>query len=135
MPCSMLKQIIVTAMPQNSHLLDKEMFRDSSIAQSCTSWASKLAYIIKYGLAEYFKEQVQLDSQRVPYTFTFDETKTCQVKKQFDVLVTYYSKVPDGINSNYLDSVFVGHCYPTDYVDHYNTFKEHSKWILTFYCI
>ena len=42
-------------------LLYKEMFPDSSIAQSFTSSASKMAYIVKDGLADYFKEQVQLD--------------------------------------------------------------------------
>ena len=65
-------------------LLYKEMFPDSSIPQSFTSSASKMAYFVKYGLAEYFKEQVQLDLQGVPYTLKFDETTTYQVKKQYD---------------------------------------------------
>ena len=52
------------------------MFPDSSIAQSLTSSASKMAYIVKYGLAKYFKEQLQLDLERVPYTFKFDEIKS-----------------------------------------------------------
>ena len=43
-----------------------------------------MAYFVKYGLAEYFKEQVQLDLQGVPYTLKFDETTTYQVKKQYD---------------------------------------------------
>ena len=50
-------------------LLYKELFRDSSIAQLFTLSASKMAYIVKYCLAEYFKEQVQLDLGRVTYTF------------------------------------------------------------------
>ena len=50
-------------------LLYKELFRDSSIAQLFTLSASKMAYIVKYCLAEYFKEQVQLDLERVTYTF------------------------------------------------------------------
>ena len=56
-------------------LLYKELFPDSSIAQSFTSSASKMAYIVKYGVAEYFKEQVQVDLEGVPYTFKFDETR------------------------------------------------------------
>ena len=56
-------------------LLYKELFPDSSIAQSFASSASKMAYIIKYGLAEYFKEQMQIDVEGVPYTFKFDETR------------------------------------------------------------
>ena len=103
------------------------MFPDSSIAQSFTSSASKMAYIIKYGLAEYFKEQVQLDIEGVPSTFKFDETTTSQVKKQYVAYVTYWSKVHDCISSNYLGSLFVGHCYATDLFDHYNTFKERFK--------
>ena len=56
-------------------LLYKELFPDSSIAQSFTSSASKMAYIVKYGVVEYFKEQVQVDLEGVPYTFKFDETR------------------------------------------------------------
>ena len=33
-----------------------------------------MAYIVKYGLAEYFKEQVQLALDGVSDTFKFDET-------------------------------------------------------------
>ena len=62
-------------------LLYKEMFPDSSIVQSFTSSASKNTYIVKYGFAKYFKEQVQLDLERAPYTFKFDETTNSQVKK------------------------------------------------------
>ena len=61
-------------------LLYKKIFPDSSVAQSFTPPASKMAYIVKYGLAEYFKKQVQLDLEGVHYTFKFDET-TSQVKK------------------------------------------------------
>ena len=50
-------------------LLYKELFRDSSIAQLFTLSASKMAFIVKYCLAKYFKEQVQLDLERVTYTF------------------------------------------------------------------
>ena len=52
-------------------ILYKEMFPDSSIAKSFTSSASKMACIVKCGLAECFKEQVPLDLERVPYTFKF----------------------------------------------------------------
>ena len=69
-------------------LLYKEMFPDPSVAQSFTSSASKVAYIIKYGLAEYFKKQMQLDLEGVPYTYKFDETTTFQVKKQYVAYVT-----------------------------------------------
>ena len=50
------------------------MFSDFSIAQSFASSASKMAYIVKYDLAEYL--------EGVPWTFKFDETMTSQVKKQ-----------------------------------------------------
>ena len=108
-------------------LLYKEMFPDSSIAQSFTSSASKMAYIVKDGLADYFKEQVQLDLEGVPYTFKCDEITTSQVKKHDEAYVTYRSKVHDCITSNYLGSLFVSHFYATDPVGHYNTFKERFK--------
>ena len=75
----------------------------------------------------YFKERVQLDLEGVPYTFKFDETSASQLKKQYDAYVTYWSKVHDCITSNYLGSLFVGHCYATDLIDHYNIFKERFK--------
>ena len=70
---------------------------------------------------------MQLDLEGVPYTFKSDETTTSQVKKYDDAYVTYWSKVNDCITSNYLGSLFVSHCYATDLVYHYNTFKEHFK--------
>ena len=68
-------------------------------------------------MAEYFKEQMQLDLEGVPYTFKSDETTTSKVKKQYDAYLTYWSEVHDCIASNYLGPLFVGHYYATDLVD------------------
>ena len=122
----MLKQIIVTVVPQNSFYYKKKCFQILH-CPIISSSASKMAYIVKYGLAEYFKEQVQLDLEGVPYTFKFDEDTISQVNKQYDDYVTYWSNVHDYITSNYLGSLFIDLCYATDLVDYYNTFKERFK--------
>ena len=104
-------------------VLFKVMFPDSNIAQSFTSCATKMAYIVKYGLGDFFKNVVKEDLYMTPFTFKFDESTTSQVKKQYDAYVAYWSKKHDYVVNSYIGSLFVGHCTAEDLLDHYLTFK------------
>ena len=108
--------------------LYKEMFPDSEIAKSFTSGYTKMAYIVRYGLAPYFEQKIKHDIANTPFTFKFDETTTKQVVKQYDGYVCYWSKIHGYIITSYLGLMFVGHCTATDLLDHYLAFKE--KWNL-----
>ena len=67
------------------------MFKDSKIAQSFACGRTKCMYIIKYGLAPYFKDLL-LDTLKESsyYTSSFDKSynKTAQ-KGQMDMLIRY----------------------------------------------
>ena len=62
--------------------------------------------------------------KKVPFSFKFDETTTSQVKKQYDVYLSYWSKSADKVVSSYAGTLFVGHCTASDLVSHYNTMVE-----------
>ena len=100
------------------------MFPDSSIAQDFTSASAKMAYIIKYGSGEYFKDTLKEDLHHVSFTFNFDESTATQVKKQYDPYACYWSKLHNCIVNNYVGSLFVRHCTSSDLVDHYMEFKR-----------
>ena len=115
------------ASASNQSLLYKEMFPDSAIAQSFTCGSSKMAYIIKFGLALYFEEKIKEDIKGAPFTFKFDETTTRQVVKQYDAYIHYWSKTHGHVTTNYLGSLFLGHCTASDLLEHYLQFRENWK--------
>lgn len=70
----------------------RAMFPDCNIAKMYTQADSKLAYVIKFGLAPYFKKELIYDVRNTPFSFLFDETTKSQAKKQYDAYVLYWSK-------------------------------------------
>ena len=100
------------------------MFPDSYLSQAYTSASVKIAYIIKYGSGEYFKDTLKEDLHYMPFTFKFDESTLTQVKKQYDVYACYWSKLHNRIVNNYVGSLFVRHYTSPDLVDHYLEFKK-----------
>ena len=54
-----------------------EMFPDSEIAKHEVS-STKVMYIIRYGIAKYFKDELTKEVQEKPCTFHFDESTTSQ---------------------------------------------------------
>jgi hypothetical protein len=100
------------------------MFPDSAIAQLFTLGYSKIAYVIKYGLGKFFFDALKGDLENVPFTFKFDESTTSQVKKQYDAYASYWSKSENCVVNNYIGSLFVGHCFSSDLVEHYLEFKK-----------
>ena len=54
----------------------KRMSPDSVMARSYRESYTKVSYMLKYGIADYLKEQLIYDAKGVPFTFMFDETTT-----------------------------------------------------------
>ena len=67
----------------------KSMFPDSIIAKSYGMAKTKVKYTIELGIAPYLKEKLINMLPGVPFTFKFDETTTCQVKKQYDAYIQF----------------------------------------------
>ena len=103
--------------------LFKLMFPDSAIAACYRQSYSKIAYILKYGIADYLKEALLYDVKSVPFTFKFDETTTVQTKKQYDGYLQYWSPSKDQIVNAYCGSIFIGHCSSEDLATHYHEFE------------
>ena len=59
-----------------------------------------------------------------PFSFKFDEITTSQVKKQYDVYITYYSEERKRTQTSYCGLVFVGHCTAENLKEHFLHFIE-----------
>jgi len=73
----------------------KLAFSDSEIAQHLTIGKTKVAYVLVYGLAPYFRA-ILLDDCRASksfFTIYFDETTTRQIKKQLDIHIAFWSNI------------------------------------------
>ena len=97
-------------------LLFAEMFPDSNIAQKFTCGSSKMSYLVTFGLAPYFSnelaEQLKDVSQLV---ILFDESFNRVTKnEQMDIYVRYWSSEHDCVVTRYVTSEFLGHATAKD---------------------
>ena len=106
----------------------RHMFPDSVIAQKYHQSKTKVNYVIKHGISPYVKDLYINDFNGTPFVFKFDETTTLQVKKQYDGYIQYWSKETNLVNSVYCGSLFVGHCFSKDLIQHFTSFCEDMKW-------
>ena len=101
------------------------MFGEKNPVASCYSMCeTKVAYIIKFGIAPYVRRKLVKDLADTPFSFLFDETTTSQVKKQYDGYVIYWSSRAGKVVHQYCGSLFVGHCDADALVNHYTEFAE-----------
>ena len=100
------------------------MFPDSAIAACYKQSYSKIAYMLKYGIADFLNKDLLFDVRGVPYTFKFDETTTIQTKKQYDGYLQYWSPSKNEIFNAYCGSTFIGHCSSEYFAMHYREFES-----------
>ena len=94
------------------------MFPDSDIAKTFTYGKDKTGYIMRFGLANFFKQQViDTINQEGPFVLMFDESLNHSTKKkQLDVHVRFWDE--DCVQSRYLGSQFLGHGKAQDLLHH-----------------
>lgn len=90
--------------------LFKTMFPDSKIAGLYHMGATKLRYVIAFGIAPYVKNLIKKSIARSPFTLAFDETTNVQTKKQLDIYLSYINEDGAVVTGTYVDSKFLGHC-------------------------
>ncbi|XP_034095204.1 uncharacterized protein LOC117561737 [Gymnodraco acuticeps] len=98
--------------------LFQAMFPDSEIAKKFACGKDKTGYIVRFGLAPYFKEQlVNSINKAGPFVLMFDESlNQATKKKQMDVHIRYWD---DGcVWARYLGSQFLGHGRAEDLLHH-----------------
>ncbi|KAJ4945774.1 hypothetical protein JOQ06_023452 [Pogonophryne albipinna] len=93
------------------------MFPDSEIAKKFACGKDKTGYIVRFGLAPYFKEQLVNSINPGPFVLMFDESlNQATKKKQMDVHIRYWD---DGcVRARYLESQFLGHGRAEDLLHH-----------------
>ncbi|ELU04337.1 hypothetical protein CAPTEDRAFT_214721 [Capitella teleta] len=91
------------------------MFPDSAIAQKFSVGETKMRYLVKHGLAPYFKDLLLGYVKNVPWVLMFDESlnKATQ-QKQLDVMVRFWDPKKNLVVSRYWTSVFMGHATAAD---------------------
>ena len=101
------------------------LFGESNpVASGYQMCETKVAHVIKFGIAEYVRRKLVKDVADTPYSFLFDETATSQVKKQYDGYVVYWCKQEHRVVHRYCGSLFLGHCDADDLVNHYLDFVK-----------
>ena len=91
------------------------MFPDSDIAITCGP--DKTAYIAKFDLAVYIKEELLSKVNKSPFVLMFDESLNETTKnKQLDVHVRFWDE--GRVQSRYLGSQFMGHSTAQDLLSH-----------------
>ena len=89
--------------------LNKKMFPDSAIAQTCQMARTKLSYMINFGLGPHF-ENILLEAINKSswYSVSFDESYNDIINKsQMDIVVRYIFN--NRVVSQYLTTKFLGH--------------------------
>ena len=90
------------------------MFPDSTIAQKMTCGPTKLSYLICFGIAPYFKQQLLNELKEAQcFVISFDELLNTELhEKQMDFVVRYFNK--DRVTCRYLTSEFLDHTHVDD---------------------
>lgn len=89
----------------------QQQFPDSLIARHVTLGATKMSYMVSYGLGPYFRQMIIKDiiEGHSYFTLHFDETVSAQTKKHMDLLVCYWSEREHIVKVKYLTSIMFGH--------------------------
>jgi hypothetical protein len=98
----------------------QRMFPDSNIAKTVTLSNSKMAYLISFGLAPYFKQTLMSELSDTKYAICFDEAlNRISQRCQMDLVVRYWSKTSNQVCTRYLNSIFFGHSTANDLVKNF----------------
>ena len=88
------------------------MFPDSTIAQTFKSGRTKCSYLIQFGLAVFYKEDLasKMFQPGTIFVACFDESlnKVLQ-QEQMDLYLRFWDSELNKVVSRYFDSVFLGH--------------------------
>ena len=70
----------------------KQFFTDSDIAKRVSCRETKSMYVINYGIAPYYRCQLERKLKNQPFVLMFDETLTreMQQKQQLDIIVSHW---------------------------------------------
>ena len=105
-----------------------QCFLTLQLLKSYKQGETKVKCCLQYGFSPHLKDLIVKDLANSPFTFTFDETTTSQVKEQYDAHVQFWSEKENRAIIAYCGSLFVGHCTAEDLVSHFSEFGIWMKW-------
>ena len=89
----------------------RAMFSNPGRLETFSMSRTKLSYAIGHGIGPVFKEELISDARvsQSPFSLQYDETTQCQVKKQIELHIQYWSPVHNEVWIRYYSSEFFGH--------------------------
>jgi len=89
----------------------RAMFSNPETLETFSMSRTKLSYVIGHGFGPVFKEELISDvrASQSPFSLQYDETTQCQVKKQMELHIRYWSPVHNEVWIRYYTSQFFGH--------------------------
>ena len=84
------------------------MFPDSTIASDFAMARQKCSYVVKFGIALYFRDLLTSEINRSPFfSVSFDEAYNRSLQKnQMDIVLHYWCPVSNEVKVRYWDSTF-----------------------------
>ncbi|XP_041376341.1 uncharacterized protein LOC121388878 [Gigantopelta aegis] len=108
--------------------LFQKMFPDSKIAKIFTCGEKKCAYVICFGLAPYFRDELLDKFCDLDYVLLFDESLNHKTQnKQLDIYVRFCDKDTRKVTTRYFDSAFIGHATANYMIVHFTELTKKLK--------
>ena len=108
------------------------MFQDSPSASKLSLGATKMSYLLNFGITPYFKNLLLDEIKASPYyVLSFDESlNTVLQKEQMDVIICYFCSNTGRVESKYFNSEFLGHTRTEDLLEKIEQLNLQSKYML-----
>ena len=100
------------------------IFPDSDVVKHYHQKSNKVKYTLQFGVAPSISEIILNELKDQPFTFSFDETTTSQIKKQYAGYATYFSRYFNTIITSYLGTLYVGKCTAEDLLQNLNILMQ-----------
>lgn len=87
------------------------MFSNPETLETFSMSRTKLSYVIEHGIGLVFKEELISDvtASQSPFSLQCDETRPCQVKRQMELHIQYWSPVHNEVWIRYYTSECFGY--------------------------
>ena len=105
-----------------SDKLFQRMFPDSTVAKKFSCGSTKCHYLLKFGLAPYFEQNLlnQLAQPGTVFVVSFDESLNKHIQEeQMDMYVRFWDREKNRVVTQYFTSEFLGHTRADDILTHF----------------
>lgn len=107
----------------------QKMFKDSKVAEKMQLKKDKIAYVLMFGVAPYYRQELAVELNMAQfYVVGFDESLSkISKKQQMDITVRYWDQSKSEVATRYLTSQFLGRSRAVDLLE---AFEEGTRLVL-----